>query len=221
MTGIYKITNILNGNSYIGLSKDIEKRWKYHKTQYNWTRENHKILYQAFQKYGIENFTFEVLEECEIENLGEREQFYIDKFQSNINGYNATAGGETNDGESHPGHKLLKQDVIDIRTRYDNLERKEEVYQLYKNKIGISGFHKIWNGQTWQGIMMEVYTEENKKFHLHNSGNKGSKNGRTRLSEQDVRNIRLRRKNNENVNEVYKDYSDKLTFGSFKNIWSY
>lgn len=39
-----------------------------------------------------------------------------------------TAGGEGNQGDSHPRHKLTKEDVIDIRTRYDNLERKKEVY---------------------------------------------------------------------------------------------
>lgn len=42
--------------------------------------------------------------------------------------------------------------------------------------------------------MMEVYTPENKRFHTYNTGNKGSKNGRSRLTEQEVYKIRLRRK---------------------------
>lgn len=41
------------------------------------------------------------------------------------------------------------------------------------------------------------------------------------MTEQDVYQIRLRRKNGENIREVYKNYSDKLTYGSFTNIWSY
>lgn len=45
--------------------------------------------------------------------------------------------------------------------------------------------------------MPEVYTPENKEFHLHNTGNKGSSNGRSRLTEDDVRAIRIRRKNGE------------------------
>lgn len=69
--------------------------------------------------------------------------------------------------------------------------------------------------------MPEVYTKENKDYHAHNTGNGGSNNGRTRLSEQDVYNIRLRRKNGENIRIVYEDYKDKLTYGSFVNIWSY
>ena len=132
-----------------------------------------------------------------------------------------TAGGEDNQGESHPKHKLTKEDIIDIRTRYDNLERRYEVYQLYKDKIGESGFSKIWKGETWKTIMMEVYTEQNKQYHLHDTANKGSMNGRARLSENDVKNIRLRRKNGEQLKEVYKDYRDKITYGSFTNVWTY
>lgn len=221
MIGIYKITNKLNGHSYIGLSTHVEDRWKYHQDPYNWQRENRKTLYQAIIKYGIENFEFSILEECSAEELSEKEMYYIDYFDTYYNGYNMTKGGESNIGESHPRHKLTEQDVIDIRTRYDNLERRQEVYELYKDRIGDSGFNKIWKGETWKTIKMEVYTPENKKFHLHDTANKGSKNGRARLTEDDVYIIRLRRKNGEQLSKVYDDYKDKLTLGSFKNVWSY
>ena len=68
---------------------------------------------------------------------------------------------------------------------------------------------------------MEVYTDENKKYHLHDTANKGSLNGRAKLTEEDIKNIRLRRKNNEQRKIVYEDYKDKVTKGSFSNIWSY
>lgn len=74
MIGIYKITNNLNNHAYIGQSIHIEHRWQEHKTQYNWERESNKPLYLAFQKYGIENFTFEVLEECESNELSIKEK---------------------------------------------------------------------------------------------------------------------------------------------------
>ena len=221
MIGIYKITNIVNNKSYIGISTDIEDRWCQHKSQYNWQREKNKTLYQAFQKHGLENFTFEVLEECKITELSEKEKYYVNKYDTYHNGYNETAGGEDFHGESHPGHKLQKEDVMDIRMRYKNLERKNEVYELYKSRIGESGFSKIWKGETWKGIMDEVYTPENKEFHKHNTANNGSKNGRSRLTEEEVRDIRMRRKNGEILSEVYKDYSNKLTYGSFTNVWTY
>ena len=132
-----------------------------------------------------------------------------------------TSGGESNVGDAHPRHKLTSKDVENIRIRYNNLERRKEVYELYKDRIGESGFGKIWKGETWRHIMPEVYTEENKEFHLHNTGNSGSSNGRARLTEEDVYNIRLRRKNGENRKTVYEDYKDLLTLGSFNNVWSY
>ena len=221
MIGIYKITNQLNNHSYIGLSTKVEERWKYHQSPYNQQRESYKSLYKAFEKYGIENFIFEILEECSIQELGEKEKYYIAKYDTYKNGYNMTTGGEDNVGSAHPNHKLTDEDIINIRIRYNNLERRKEVYELYKDRIGESGFGKIWKGESWQHIMPEVYTPENKEFHLHNTGNKGSSNGRSRLTEEDVRSIRTRRKNGEQLKDVYEDYKDKLTKGSFTNVWSY
>ena len=221
MVGIYKITNQINGHSYIGLSTHIEDRWNYHKTPYNWEREKDKSLYKAIIKYGIDNFNFEILEECSPEQLSEKEKYYIEKYDTFHHGYNMTAGGEDNQGDSHPGHKLTTDDIIDIRTRYDNLERRKEVYELYKNRIGESGFSKIWKGETWTGIMMDVYTPENKLYHSHDTANKSSSNGRARLTEADVKQIRQRRKNGEQLKDVYKDYQDKITKGSFTNVWTY
>ena len=225
MIGIYKITNKLNGHIYIGLSKNIEERWKKHCQKYKNPndKEYKKYLYRAFRKYGIDNFTFEVIEECEEKELCNREIYWISYYDSYANGYNETPGGEIicDGGENHPNHKLTEKDIINIRTYYKNKARKKDIYNLYKNKIGESGFSKIWKGETWQKIMPEVYTEENKKFHKNNTANTGSSNGRARLTEQDVKNIRLRRKKGENIRKVYEDYRDKITYGSFTNVWTY
>ena len=69
--------------------------------------------------------------------------------------------------------------------------------------------------------MPEVYTEENKEFHKHNTANSGSQNGRSKLTEQEVFNIRTRRKNGEKLSDVYADYSDRMTYKSFSNVWTY
>ena len=114
-----------------------------------------------------------------------------------------------------PGSKYKPR----CRMRYKNHERKKDVYLLYAHLIGESGFHKIWNGSTWKTIMPEVYTKENKDFHAHNTSNVGSKNGRSKLTEEDVKNIRLRKKNGEQLSSVYNDYSDKLTYKSFENVF--
>ena len=221
MIGIYKITNKINGDAYIGQSVEVEDRLNDHKKPYNWNREENKRLYQAFISFGLNNFTFEIIEECKINQLNEREQYWINFYDTYPNQYNMTPGGQFNAGECHPSHKLTEIDVIDIRTRYSQKERKNEVYSLYKDRIGESGFSKIWKGETWKNVLPEVYTEENKKFHKNNTSNKGSKNGRSKLTEEDVKNIRLRRKNGESLSQVYTTYSDKLTYKSFENVWSY
>lgn len=221
MIGIYKITNKLNGHSYIGQSTNIENRWKAHKNPYNWEREIRKPLYLAFKKYGIENFSFEVIEQCDSDMLDSKEKFWIDYYNTYKNGYNQTSGGEDNHGDNHPGHKLTSDDVIAIRIRYNNHERRKDVYLDYNNRIGESGFNKIWKGETWKDILPEVYTLENKTFHSKNTSNSGSSNGRAKLTEEEVYSIRLRRKNGENIREVYQDYQDKLTYGSFTNVWTY
>ena len=222
MIGIYKITNNINNKSYIGQSTDIERRFAQHKSPYERERFSEKPLYKAIAKYGINNFSFEILEECPVEELSQKEEYYIKKYNSlcHKNGYNIRSGGEKNSGEDHPGHRLTKEDVIDIRKRYNNKERCKEVEKLYSSKIGHSGFSKVWKGETWTEIMPEVYTEENKKFHLHNTGQKGSENGRAKLLEEDVIAIRMRKKDGEDINSVYEDYKfTGITKNSFYNTW--
>jgi hypothetical protein len=172
-------------------------------------------------EFGLKNFKFEVVEECLEKDLNERECYWISYYKTYPNQYNMTPGGQYNAGECHPSHKLTEQDVIDIRTRYNNKERKQDVYLDYSSRIGESGFHKIWTGTSWKNVMPEVYTDENKEFHLHNTSNKGSKNGRSKLTEEEVRNIRIRKKNGEKLSDVYNDYDNKLTYKSFVNVWSY
>lgn len=229
--GVYKITNMINNLCYIGISKDIYNRWKGHKHYYLKHKEDknhHNKLYNAMKLYGIDNFKFEIieiLETLDIKLLKDKEKYWINYYDSYNNGYNLTIGGDIGgfdrNGENHPNHKLTIEDVIDIRTRYNNHERRKEVYELYKNKIKEKGFINVWQGCTWKDIMPEVYTKENKEFHKHNCANIEESNGRVKLTKQEVYDIRLRRKNGEKFSEVYKDYSNKIKKRYFKNIWHY
>lgn len=100
VSGIYKIENKVNGKIYIGQSVDVYRRLKKHLWE---IENNNSVLYKAFKKYGIDNFTYELVEECDIDILDEREIFYIQKYNSyvgaeNSNGYNLNIGGGVNRG---------------------------------------------------------------------------------------------------------------------------
>lgn len=91
--GIYKITNLLNNKCYIGQSVDIYKRWCDHcKCGCGMDTPKNNKLYAAMLEDGLENFTFELLEECPREELNKKESFYINLYESNDYGYNTTAG---------------------------------------------------------------------------------------------------------------------------------
>ena len=140
MIGIYKITNKINDNSYIGLSVDIERRWKTHCQRYQDpnNKEYDKVLYKAFRKYGINNFSFEIIEECDAKQLQEKEKYWITFYDTYNHGYNATPGGDKvfdMSGEKHPNHKITEADVIYIRELWASKTiSTREMYYEYKNR---------------------------------------------------------------------------------------
>jgi hypothetical protein len=93
ISGIYKITDLITGQVYIGQSVDMRERMRQHiKAALSSAPATNK-LYQAMKKDGIENFTFEVLEKISKDKLNEREVYYIDLYKSKEVGLNRTVGG--------------------------------------------------------------------------------------------------------------------------------
>lgn len=92
--GIYRITHKESGKSYVGLSVDIYARWKQHKSFARTGRKS--AIYSALSKYGVDAFTFDVIEECDKNSLEERERHWIAELNTVENGYNLTFGGESN-----------------------------------------------------------------------------------------------------------------------------
>lgn len=93
VTGIYKITNLENGMCYVGQSVDISERWKQHiKRGIGADPATTNKLYPAMLDIGVENFTFELLEECSGSQLIEREKFYTDFYKAQEFGYSIKKG---------------------------------------------------------------------------------------------------------------------------------
>lgn len=122
--GIYKIENLINHKVYIGQSTRIERRFTEHR------RGNSTIIDKAIKKYGAENFDYCIIEECGVEELDEREQFYISAFNSLIpNGYNVSSGGNLRREQ----FSFIPADVI-VRIKNDLLNSElsfEEIGKRY------------------------------------------------------------------------------------------
>jgi len=93
--GIYKITDILTNACYIGQSVDIYKRWNDHcKCGLGIDTPPGNKLYKAMQEDGLENFTFELLEECSREDLDAKERYFIQLYQAKEFGFNGNEGNK-------------------------------------------------------------------------------------------------------------------------------
>lgn len=119
---IYKITNKVNGKSYIGQTRyTVEFRWRQHQH-----KKDNVYFHNAIHKYGAESFTVETLEECDIEILNEREIYYIAKYNTFENGYNLTIGGDGN------RTLLLDDKYEEIKTLYLSGFSSNKIATLFK-----------------------------------------------------------------------------------------
>ena len=90
ISGIYKITNTVTGDFYIGSSKNVKQRWTFHKCPSSWKRYSNSQMYLDMKKYGIDKFEFQVIEEAEPEELKVAEQQFIEKLKPTYNQMNAS-----------------------------------------------------------------------------------------------------------------------------------
>lgn len=135
--GIYKIENLINHKTYIGQSRNIENRWRDHKKDPNYQYP----LYRAFKKYGLEKFSFEILEECSIEELDEREFYYIQSYNSLVpNGYNLKLIGWQPSISWDKAEKLISE----IKENKKSMVQLSKEYNLSQQTLSA-----INNGRSW------------------------------------------------------------------------
>lgn len=121
--GIYCIENLITHTKYIGQSRDIRHRWMEHKSYLR--KGNHKNLYlqRSWNKYGEENFSFDILEICPIDKLNEREVWNIKYFDTMNNGFNQNSGGDVN---LHISEET-RQRLIDSHLARHDKQTKERI----------------------------------------------------------------------------------------------
>ena len=211
--GIYLIENLINHKKYIGQSIHIEKRWKDHQTLYKDHFENCPLLYKAFEKYGVQNFSFSILEEVADKNqLTQKETEYIILLNTlSPNGYNCVLPSELNKGINNYKNKLTLEQVNTIKFQLKNTETAINVI-AEQYQVAFSTIYRINKGEIW--------SDSNESYPLRLSNDlarKGSDNGRAIFSEEEVYEIRKKYVNH-TVNELYIDYKDKCSLSGFKKI---
>ena len=124
ISGVYKITNTVTGDFYIGSSKNIKSRWTDHKKQSVWSKCPNNPMYLDMKKYGVDSFVFEILAEIEEDSLKETEQQFIETLKPTYNDRNAN------------GFDFERQ------KKYQKSDKGKEAQKKYENQLC------CYNGET-------------------------------------------------------------------------
>ena len=124
ISGIYRITNTVTNDFYIGSSNDVKRRWAAHKCKSTWKRFPNNQLYQDMQKFGVNGFVFEILAEVEESFLKEKEQYFIETLKPTYNQMNAK-------GLNIERHKEYKKEYM---KEYQKLDKVKESHRKACNK---------------------------------------------------------------------------------------
>lgn len=222
MAAIYIIENKENGKKYVGKTtlSDPYQRWRQHK--YN-TKSNYNpmVISDAMSKYGIDNFTFYVIETCNEDVINERETYWIEKFDTYRNGYNSTLGGEgikrDLDLLYHPFEKPVSCYTLEGKHLKDYKSRG-----VASEELGIlrSCIHACIKGITFQAggyrwswkdsELVNVVKRKNKRgkvYGIHKNGEKKVWNSQADCAEE----LEGDRKKNSNVSGSINSPNDNKT----------
>jgi group I intron endonuclease len=173
-SGIYKITNLTNNKCYVGSAKDFNKRWNRHYLDLINNKHHSIKLQRSFNKHGIDNFMCEIIEEIPYEKnlIIERENYWINEYNSKENGYNIADASFGDIISTHPNKKEIIEKISKtVKENMENLTKEER--QIKFGKFG-----------ELNGMFGKNHSEETKKIISEkNLGNKNS-SGRIMSKEQ-------------------------------------
>lgn len=133
ISGVYKITNTITGDFYIGSSKNVKRRWLEHKRPSFWKKYPNNPLYKDIQIYGTDKFSFEIVEEVEEPALKESEQWFIKTLKPTYNNINAK------------GLNIERQK--EQKKEYQKSDKYKEYQKSDKRKEYMKGYQKEYHQQ--------------------------------------------------------------------------
>lgn len=130
ISAVYKILNEVTGDFYIGSSKNVKERLAQHKRISVWKQQPNNPLYKDMQKYGIENFRFQILVQVEPECLTETEQKFIEMLKPTYNNYRANG---------RDVERYRKSRILDCKEWYkahkdEHLDNMKAYYKTHKDE---------------------------------------------------------------------------------------
>ena len=189
---IYIIKNYINNKVYIGQSVNAKERFSKHISDAKYSRDN-QLIHKAMIKYGKDNFYYEILE-SQIENYDEREQYWIEYYNSLApNGYNIAIGGKgVGNGIQHPASKIKDEKIL------------QKIYrELKENKISLTKLAEKYNCCFWTIYSInkgEAYYNPNLTYPIRPS---------TRYSEELIKQLyySLKYELDKSLQEIAKEYN--------------
>ena len=163
ISAIYKITNTITGDFYIGSSKNVKQRWACHKCPSKWKECPNNPMYQDMQKYGIDKFEFQILEVVETGQLKEMEQQFIEALKPTYNRCNAKGLNVERRKETHrkAQNKYEKSDKRKkAKKEYNKEYHKSDKYKEYQR-----GYQK---SDKFKEHQKEFYKEYNNQLCFYN-----------------------------------------------------
>lgn len=142
--GIYQIRNLVNGKIYVGSSKEINKRWTKHRIDLRKNCHHSILLQRAWNKYGKENFVFEIMEETDKKSLIIREQYYLDLLKSYDRkiGYNINTQSDLSQAvKERWDNKQYRKSQLKMMNGLWNKQRKKLHHEQMKHR---------WSNQTYR-----------------------------------------------------------------------
>ena len=134
ISGVYKITNTITNDFYIGSSKNVKRRWESHKWPSTWNENPNKQLYKDMKKFGVDKFEFQIIAEVEAEELKEKEQEFIEILKPTYNS-NRANGLDIERRKDYKKQYQKSDKGKESKKQYEKSDKRKKYKRKYNNQL--------------------------------------------------------------------------------------